>query len=57
MGTHQEVRGLERAREVKAFLLQDNQISAERLFMVEPDSLSPKKKKSYKASRVVLNVR
>ncbi len=48
---------LERAQQVKAYLLQDKRVSAERLFLVEPDTLSPEKKGEFKAARVDLNVR
>ena len=48
---------LERALQVKAYLLQDDIITADRLFLTEPKTLSPGKKGNFKAARVELNVR
>lgn len=48
---------LERARSVKGYLLQEEGVSADRLFLAEPESLSPEKKENFSASRVELNVR
>lgn len=46
-----------RAQQVKAYLLQDKSVTPDRLFLVEPDTLSPEKTKAFKSSRVDLNVR
>ena len=48
---------LQRAREVKNHLLTDGSISPDRLFLKEPNTLSPEKKDEYSAARVELNVR
>jgi hypothetical protein len=48
---------LERAQQVKQYLLQDGSVAADRLFLAEPKSLSPEKKGAFKPSRVELNVR
>ncbi|MDA3896366.1 MAG: DUF748 domain-containing protein [Desulfobacteraceae bacterium] len=48
---------LERARQVKAYLLADDSVTANRLFLVEPKTLSSKTKGDFKPSRVELNVR
>jgi len=48
---------LERARNVKAHLLNDKSVTADRLFLVEPKSLSPETKGEFRSSRVELNVR
>lgn len=48
---------LERAREVKNYLLQDETIAADRLFLKEPESLSPSGKDEFQAARAELNVR
>jgi hypothetical protein len=48
---------LERAQQVKQYLLNDKSIAADRLFLTEPKSLSPDKKDGYKAARVDLTVR
>ncbi len=57
--TDDELRRLamDRAQGVKNFLLQDGSVSADRLFLSEPDTLSPAKKAEFKAARVELNVR
>ncbi|MBC2717347.1 MAG: DUF748 domain-containing protein [Desulfobacteraceae bacterium] len=46
-----------RAQQVKAYLLQDKSVTADRLFLTEPKTLSPEKKGGFKAARVELNVR
>jgi hypothetical protein len=48
---------LERAQQVKTYLLQNASVSVDRLFLTEPDTLSPAKKGEFKAARVELNVR
>jgi len=48
---------LERARQVKNSLLQDGSITADRLFLKEPETLSQDNKKEFKAARVELSVR
>jgi len=48
---------LERARQVKKYLLQGGSVTADRLFLTEPQTLSPVKKEEFKAARVELNVR
>ena len=48
---------LDRARQVKNYLLQDGSVKADRLFLTEPKSLSPEKEGEFKSERVELNVR
>ena len=48
---------IERAQQVKNYLLQDKSIAADRLFLTEPKTLSPEKKGEFKTTRVELNVR
>jgi hypothetical protein len=48
---------LERAQQVKQYLLNDKSVAADRLFLTEPKTLSPEKKEKFKAARVELNVR
>jgi uncharacterized protein involved in outer membrane biogenesis len=48
---------LDRAQQVKAYLLKDDTVTANRLFLTEPESLSPGTEEAFKAARVELNVR
>ena len=48
---------LERTQQVKNYLLQDGSVTADRIFLVEPDTLSPENKGEFKSARVELNVR
>jgi hypothetical protein len=43
---------LERAQNVKEYLLKTNKVTADRLFLTEPKSLPPEKKEKVKDSRV-----
>ncbi len=48
---------LERAKQVKGHMLEKHDVSGDRLFLTEPETLAPKETKEFKASRVELNVR
>jgi len=47
----------QRARAVKDFLVREGKIEPERIFLVEPKSLSPEKKEKLKDSRVVFSLK
>jgi hypothetical protein len=47
----------QRSRKVKAFLVREGKIEPERIFLVEPKSLSPEKKENLKDSRVVFSLK
>ena len=48
---------LERAKQVKGYVLEQQSVSADRLFLAEPETLSPGETEKFIASRVELNVR
>lgn len=47
----------QRSRKVKDFLSRDGKVEPERIFLVEPKSLSPEKKENLKDSRVVFSLK
>jgi hypothetical protein len=64
MLTHLEVKeedlrdlASQRSRKVKDFLSKEGKVEPERIFLVEPKSLSPEKKENLKNSRVVFSLK